>query len=329
LTGVDGEMKIAVPVSPNATHDERIGRAMIALDGLSVGDAFGENFFAISLSQDVWNRYHSTREVPPGRWRYTDDTEMALAILEILKEHKSIDQDELAATFARRYVRDDRRGYGGTAHGILMKIAGGAPWHEAAADVFDGQGSMGNGGAMRVAPLGAYFVDDLPTLVEQARLSAEVTHFNPEGQAGAVAIAAAAAYAWNRRGKFDDETRVGLLRFAMEQTPDSHTRAGIARALDIPFSYAVETAASFLGNGIRLTAPDTVPFTLWCAARHLDDFVEAMWTTVSGGGDMDTNCAIVGGIVCLALGCEGIPDEWLRRREPLQFDSRSSLPDVG
>ena len=64
-------------------------------------------------------------------------------------------------------------------------------------------------------------------------------------------------------------------------------------------------------------APDTVPFTLWCAARHLDDFEAAMWTTVSGLGDRDTTCAIVGGIVALYVGAAGIPQEWQQARESL------------
>lgn len=33
----------------------------------------------------------------------------------------------------------------------------------------------------------------------------------------------------------------------------------------------------------------------------------------------DTNCAIVGGIVALAVGPQGIPDEWVKRREHLPF----------
>ena len=41
-----------------------------------------------------------------------------------------------------------------------------------------------------------------------------------------------------------------------------------------------------------------------------------MWTTVEAGGDMDTNCAIVGGII--AAGHEDQPPaDWLARREPL------------
>ncbi len=50
---------------------------------------------------------------------------------------------------------------------------------------------------MRVAPLGAYFADDLPCLVTEARASAEITHAHPEGQAGAIAVAVAAAWAWH------------------------------------------------------------------------------------------------------------------------------------
>jgi ADP-ribosylglycohydrolase len=57
-----------------------------------------------------------------------------------------------------------------------------------------------------------------------------------------------------------------------------------------------------------------VPFCLWAAERHLDSYETALWTTASVLGDMDTTCAIVGGIVALA---SPIPAEWLAAREPL------------
>ena len=66
-----------------------------------------------------------------------------------------------------------------------------------------------------------------------------------------------------------------------------------------------------------MIAQDTVPFALWCAARQLTHFEEALWATVSGFGDRDTTCAIVGGIVSLAVGREGLPAEWLAARESL------------
>ncbi len=72
-----------------------------------------------------------------------------------------------------------------------------------------------------------------------------------------------------------------------------------------------------LGNGSRISAQDTVPFVLWCAAQHLDNYEQALWLVAAGQGDMDTNCAMVGGIVATYTESKGIPAEWLRRREPL------------
>lgn len=43
-----------------------------------------------------------------------------------------------------------------------------------------------------------------------------------------------------------------------------------------------------------------------------------MWTTVSGLGDRDTTCAIVGGILALRSGAGPIPRDWLAAREPLE-----------
>jgi ADP-ribosylglycohydrolase len=62
-----------------------------------------------------------------------------------------------------------------------------------------------------------------------------------------------------------------------------------------------QTVAAELGNGSRVLASDTVPFALWCAVTHLDDFAEACWCCVEVGGDIDTTCAMVGGII---VGCD-------------------------
>ena len=82
----------------------------------------------------------------------------------VLKSHGCIDQDALAKRFARRFERDPDRGYGKMTRIQMREIMAGAKWRETAANAFGGQGSMGNGSAMRVAPLGAYFADDLDQL---------------------------------------------------------------------------------------------------------------------------------------------------------------------
>ena len=195
----------------------------------------------------------------------------------------------------------------------------------ASRELFGGQGSMGNGGAMRAGPLGAYFADvlrdDLPLLIEQARLSAEVTHAHAEGQAGAIAVALAAAFACHDRREVGGESGSQMLAFAHAHTPAGPTRDGIGRARELAPTETVERAASVLGNGSRVTAPDTVPLALWLAARHRDSFADAMWETVSAGGDIDTNAAIVGGIVALWAPAPAVPGEWIARREPLKFES--------
>jgi ADP-ribosylglycohydrolase len=290
---------------------ERLGRATLSLEGLSVGDAFGGKFF---------DPPGLDRAIPPPVWRYSDDTEMALAIVEILENHGGVDREKLARSFARQYEADPYRGYGLSVRRVLERIAGGDPWQVSSRSVYDGNGSMGNGGAMRVAPLGAYFADDLDELVRQAAASAEVTHAHPEGQAGAIAVAVAAAWAWQSRDQRMPRSGRGMLEFALDYTPEGEVKAGLERALSLGFDVTAEESAAVLGNGSRITAPDTVPFALWCAARHIDDYAEALWAAVSVGGDNDTNCAIVGGIVVMAGGPEAIPERWLAAREPLGWE---------
>ena len=289
---------------------ERMQRLRISLDGLSVGDAFGQQYF-------YFPEFILPRTLPPGPWQYTDDTEMALGVADVLQRQGTIDQHNLARTFADRYSGDAGRGYGATAHDVLRAISKGVSWSTAAGSAFGGEGSMGNGGAMRVAPVGAYFADDLQRAAEEARASAEVTHKHPEGQAGAIAVAVAAATAWELRHGTDLAAGRRLLETAFEWTPDGVTREGLGTALELPLDASVDRAVARLGNGSSVIASDTVPFSLWCAARHWNDFAEALWNTVSGLGDRDTTCAIAGGIVALSAGHDSIPSEWLRQRESL------------
>lgn len=295
--------------------DERLSRARLSLEGLSVGDALGEQFFSPWIRE--WCLVK--RIVPDGPWRWTDDTAMALGIVEVLERFGEIDQDELARVFGARYVADPDRGYGPAQHDLLRDVHRGQDWRIRALDLFHGTGSYGNGGAMRVAPIGGYFADDLARTAEQARLSAEVTHAHPDGVAGAIAVAVAAAWAWQWRQSGAVAPREGLLQTALQWTPAGSTR----KRLELATTYGLDEwefeVANVLGDGSEVTARDTVPFCLWVAARHLDSYEEALWTAIRVHGDIDTNCAIIGGIVALAQGAAGIPERWSRSRERLRF----------
>lgn len=303
--------------SPPPDHAARVARARQAVDGLSVGDALGSQFF-VPANQHLLA--HPGRPVPPPTWFYTDDTEMALGILEVLDRHGRVEQDDLARVFGRRFDNEMYRGYGAMAVQILAALHRGEPWREVAPAVFEGQGSMGNGSAMRVAPVGAYFADDLPRAAAEAEKSAVVTHAHPEGVAGGVAAAVATAMAWRLRDRAGGPAvREEFFEAVLALTPEGSTRRGVAEARALGDSAPLQDVVQALGNGSRVTAPDTVPFCLWAAARHLHDFAEAFWTTIHAGGDIDTTAAVVGGIVVMATGLEGIPPLWLRSRERLAY----------
>jgi len=292
--------------------DERYARARLSLEGLSIGDAFGDRFF---VDTDLVTRLIERRVAIAAPWPYTDDTEMALSIVSVLRRCGRVDQDLLAASFSGHY--NPSRGYGPAMNGLLDWIGQGVAWQDLSRRLFHGQGSFGNGAAMRVAPLGAYFADDLAVVVEQARLSAEVTHAHPEGIAGAIAVAVAAALAANLDLAAPVPTRREFLDQILSHVPDSVVREKIRHARNLAAGASVTLAVSALGNGTGISAQDTVPFVLWCAGECLASFEEALWLTVSGLGDRDTTCAMVGGIVACRSGPAGIPVAWLEAREPL------------
>ena len=296
--------------------------ARTSLVGLAVGDAFGTMLdgYGAELARRATKRLISMKRP----WRWTDDTAMATSIVEVLAEHGTIDRDALAAAFVRRFESEPDRGYGGGAFDLLTRVAKGASWRDESAALFNGVGSFGNGAAMRAAPIGACFAPDLERVQVEALRSAEPTHAHPDGAAGAVAVAIAAALARTHH------PRATFLAEVVRWTPPSPTRDRIARADQLGLAFDVVFAGEELGTGANISSRDTVPFAVWVAARHLDSYEEAMWTATAQPGlelhggnlpvfaiDRDTIGAIVGGIVAAATGLEGIPFLWREATESL------------
>ncbi|WP_436789271.1 ADP-ribosylglycohydrolase family protein [Yinghuangia sp. YIM S10712] len=290
---------------PRPTPASRHARALDSLLGLALGDALGAQFF-VPDNLPLLRR----QALPEAPWPWTDDTEMACSVYAELVRHGRVDQDRLAAAFARHHDFD--RGYGPTVNRMLRLIRAGGAWRDLAAEPFDGQGSWGNGAAMRVAPLGAWFADDPERAAYEAAASAEVTHRHPDGAAGAVAVAVATALAW--RGPADPEAYVAEVAAA---TPPGLVRERLGAARSLTDRQDPARVGRSLGSGRRVSAPDTVTFTVWIAARYRDNFEGAVWATASAGGDVDTTCAIVGGILGARVGRSGLPKEWITAMEPL------------
>ncbi|WP_067483466.1 ADP-ribosylglycohydrolase family protein [Actinomadura hibisca] len=97
------------------TSDQRSVLAEGSLAGLSTGDAFGDQFFMLD------NRGVSpVSGLPPAPWEWSDDTQMACSIVDVLNRHGRIEQDDLAESFASRM--DVGRGYGAGAYELLMRV---------------------------------------------------------------------------------------------------------------------------------------------------------------------------------------------------------------
>lgn len=148
-------------MTADSSPDVRLERALACLRGLSVGDALGSQYF-VPVNYPLLKR----REVPSGPWQWTDDTEMAGSVVAVLAAHHRIDQDALAHSFAEHHDFD--RGYGPAVNRLLRLVREGGDWRELAAALFKGQGSWGNGAAMRIAPLGAWYADDPEQATHQA-----------------------------------------------------------------------------------------------------------------------------------------------------------------
>jgi poly(ADP-ribose) glycohydrolase ARH3 len=272
--------------------------------GHAVGDALGAPFEGLP-SDVVYREFGPIRRVlanPPFDLIYTDDTEMTISVAEELVERGEVDPAALAARFAEQY--DPGRCYGPGARRILEAVREGGDWQALAATIFPG-GSLGNGAAMRVAPVALRFHADPPRLHEQARLASLPTHTHPVGIEGAQLLAAAIAHVVTRP-KFDHREFYAELR-GLATTDDFNYALKIAEQL------TVDDTLGTLGHSLE--AHRSVPTAIACFALHPHSYEEAICRAISLGGDTDTLAAMTGAISGAHLGTAAIPGHLVGRLE--------------
>jgi poly(ADP-ribose) glycohydrolase ARH3 len=236
--------------------------------------------------------------------RYTDDTQLTLALAEHLCTHPEVDPAGLAATFDEHF--EPWRGYARGMHGIVAAWREGVDPQAAARSVFP-DGSYGNGAAMRVAPVGAVHAHDPQMVAQAATRQALLTHAHPEGvdaavlQARAVAVAAAT-------GTFGPAE---LRTAAQTCTTDElrrHTGIAVAQADQWAATGDPREVAAAIGTGVR--ASHSVAAALWVAAVATD-FTDAVLLGLALGGDVDTIAAMACAVVGAAVGSAAIPAAWI------------------
>ena len=277
--------------------------------GGAVGDAVGE-LASTHGDYDSLIDWISEGDV----LRYTDDTAMSIGLAEAMTmSGGGINEEEIGKIFQRNYGREPWRDYSKSIPAIFAMVKRhDMPFSEAAGRLHDGQGSMGNGAAMRIAPLGLLFRNS-GRLREFAEQSARITHTHEVGVDGAAITAWVVAQLANLdpKGKFPfAEFYTGIVRFA--QTKE--LRLKLVQMIELVMGNAPpEQAAKELE--LSQTVAQTLPFALYSFLSNRHSFEECIYCAVLQGGDPDTLGAIAGGFAGSYLGAKKIPKDWLSRLE--------------
>lgn len=154
----------------------------------AIGDAYGAGFEFQELDYIIKNndltQYHKHGMYTEIYKRYTDDTQMAIAITELLLEDENWNEIKVADKFVEVFHRDKRRGYSDRVYNALDASKNGTDFLK----IIDNR-SSGNGSAMRAYSIG--LIKDVNQLLEFCEIQAKTSHNTEEGISCAKRIALA------------------------------------------------------------------------------------------------------------------------------------------
>lgn len=164
---------------------------------LAIGDAYGACFefasdsFVRNRNMLIGYTQHPWHTMKPGS--YTDDTQMSLAVAELILSEKPWEPEVIAGFFLQAFHRDPRKGYSKSMQSVLAAA-------KSPSDLLfllDGN-SICSGAAMRSAPIGVF--PNPEEVASRAKIQAAVTHDTPDGKASAAAAALMAHYCLYAKG---------------------------------------------------------------------------------------------------------------------------------
>lgn len=250
----------------------------------------------------------------PGEW--TDDTSMAIAIAELVREGADLRDVRVQDRLIVRWLEwaADAKDVG-TQTRAVFRATRAAPSainaRKAAKAVHDRTGrSGGNGSLMRTGPVALAYLDQPGALAEAARVISDLTHFDTDAGDACVLWSLAIRHAI-LFGEFN--IRAGLELLPLE-TRDrwAHliTAAEGRRPQDFTHNgWVVEAFQAAWSAIITTEVPDDNPVNGSYAASHLQLALES---AVRGGNDTDTVAAIAGALLGARWGVSAIPLAWQR-----------------
>ncbi|TEW53186.1 ADP-ribosylglycohydrolase family protein [Psychromonas sp. RZ22] len=235
---------------------------------IAMADAYGAGF---EFTEDEYikknhclTKYHQAPldKTPAGC--YTDDTQMSIAISELMVNERGPWSEHLVAEyFLKAFKRDPRRSYSGDFYHFLLNTETSTEFIENISS-----DSVRNGSAMRSVPLG--LIKDKTEMLEKSRIQAQVTHNSYEGIVASQSVALAVYYFVNNLGK-----KAGLLDYICQQTNEIFTNNKVTRT--------------------ECNAIDTIDAVLTVLSQS-SSLKEVLDKSVNLGGDTDSVASIACGI---------------------------------
>jgi ADP-ribosylglycohydrolase len=315
---------------------------------LAIGDALGAPLEGLT-TQQIKTHYGRVKNYVDGvqawkrkpyRWRlrglYSDDTQQALALCDILIDHRRIEPQPLAEIYLslatpRGSFLGAHRGIGRSFRQVLVDLERGVSPRRS------GQTTAGIGAAMRIAPVPLYFGDDQDAMFESAMAASIMTHRDVRSLSGALMVAhavrrLAAGEARDPSLPFRiaadvarDEARIAeeygdvLICYERHARALPRAIAHVESVLELPRELALSALvdeANRHGAEPECRRP-TMGFPPACIPTCLyfllttESFEEALTDVINLGGDTDTAGAILGALAGAYYGIGQIPRRWL------------------
>jgi ADP-ribosylglycohydrolase len=315
---------------------------------LAIGDALGAPLEGLT-AQQIKTHYGRIKNYVDGvqawkrkpyRWRlrglYSDDTQQALALCDVLLDSCRVDQDRLAEIYLamatpKGSFAGAHRGTGRSFRQVLFDLERGVPPR------WSGQKTAGIGAAMRIAPVPLYFSDDPHSMYESVMASSIMTHRDIRSISGALLVAHAvrrlasgeppdpSLLLWVAADVARDEVCItkeyGDVVISLDRHPRALSRAlahaeslldrprdrALAALVEEANRHGAEPACKRATMGFP---PACIP-TCFYLLLTTDSFEDALTEVINLGGDTDTAGAILGALAGAHHGINEIPRRWL------------------
>ncbi|XP_070539782.1 ADP-ribosylhydrolase ARH3-like [Ptychodera flava] len=318
------------------------------------GDVLGSKYEGLSavLLGDVVEHVEKHSKNPDNvktPEEFTDDTAMARSVAASLIENKGYIAKDMANRFATEFKKEPFRGYGANVVTVFDKLLDPSltDVYKPARDQFNGSGSYGNGGAMRIAPVALFTYDNIDEMKRIAKESTLLTHSHRLGYNGAILECAAVHRALHSPAPLDAQKYIDELieimndveleeyRVTRSQSPSKKETGDQASeesegSVRKPYCEKLKKIKELLENedtstidvvdclGHDISAHESVPTAIYSFVRSLkpipstpnNGLVRTIVYAISLGGDTDTIATMAGAIAGAYYGMESVPESW-------------------